>query len=346
MHLEELDYELPERLIAQEPARERAASRLLVCARDGSRDPVHTTFDHLPEFLRAGDVLVLNRTRVVPARLIAHRGDGLEVEVLFIRETSGGRFAAWVRPLKKLRPGDELRLSESAAIRFVERGEEREGIFAPAEAGARVLDLLEAHGHVPLPPYIHRADVSVDRERYQTVFAREPGSVAAPTAGLHFDDAMLARLAAAGVDVRPLVLHVGPGTFQPLDHDVLEENRLHAEPFTIDASLLAAIAAAKNDKRRVIAVGTTATRALETIAARGWLDEAPADRQGETDLFIHPGHEFRVVDALLTNFHLPKSSLLALVCAFAGTERVLAWYREAVAREYRFFSYGDAMFVA
>jgi S-adenosylmethionine:tRNA ribosyltransferase-isomerase len=345
MHLEELNYHLPEELIAQEPTRERGASRLFVAARDGSREPVHTTFDHLPGLLRPGDVLVLNRTRVVPARLLAQRDDGLEVEVLFIRETGDGRFAAWVRPLKKLRPGDELRLSDGAAICFVERGGEREGIFESA-APMGVFDLLDAFGHVPLPPYIQRDDVPADRERYQTVFAREPGSVAAPTAGLHFDDAMLARLAAAGVVVCTLVLHVGPGTFQPLDNDTLEENRLHAEPFTIDASTLASIAAARSEERRIVAVGTTVTRALETTAARGWLDDAPEDRRGETDLFIHPGYSFQVVDALITNFHLPRSSLLALVCAFAGTAQALAWYRDAVAREYRFFSYGDAMFIA
>ncbi|MDH4037027.1 MAG: tRNA preQ1(34) S-adenosylmethionine ribosyltransferase-isomerase QueA [Candidatus Krumholzibacteria bacterium] len=346
MRLDELDYHLPDELIAQGPARERGASRLLVRARDGSRETVHTTFDHLPEFLRAGDVLVLNRTRVVPARLLARRDDGLDVEVLFIREAGDGRFAGWVRPLKKLKPGDELRLSDTAAIRFVGRGEEREGIFEVLDAGVRVLDLLDAHGHVPLPPYIRRGDEGADRDRYQTVYAKEPGSVAAPTAGLHFNDLMLRRVLDMGVDVQTLVLHVGPGTFQPLDHDVLEENRLHAEPFTIDASTLASIAAARSEKRRVIAVGTTVARTLETIAARGWIAEPAVDRSGETDLFVYPGYSFQVVDALLTNFHLPKSSLLALVCAFAGTRPTLALYQDAVARGYRFFSYGDAMFIA
>lgn len=345
MRLDELDYDLPAHLIAQEPARERTASRLLVASRDGSREAVHTTFDHLPEFLRAGDVIVLNRTRVVPARLAARRDDGLEVEVLFIRETGDGRFAAWARPLKKLHAGDVLRLSEGVAIRFVARAEEREAIFEPVDAGAAIIDVLEAFGHVPLPPYIHRADAAGDRERYQTVYAREPGSVAAPTAGLHFDDAMLARIAASGVDLCTLVLHVGPGTFQPLDHDVLEDNRLHGEAFSIPADVPAAILAAKERGGRVIAVGTTVTRALETAAARGWL-EAPSNHGGTTDLFIRPGYRFAVVDALLTNFHLPRSSLLALVCAFAGTERVIQLYGEAVAREYRFFSYGDAMFLA
>jgi S-adenosylmethionine:tRNA ribosyltransferase-isomerase len=346
MHLEELNYDLPEELIAQEPARERGASRLLVASRDGSREAVHTTFDHLPDFLRAGDVLVLNRTRVVPARLLARRDDGLDVEVLYIREADDRRFAAWVRPLKRLRPGDVLHLSEDAGIRFVDRSAEREGVFEPLDPATPVLHLLEAHGHIPLPPYIQRGDEPADRDRYQTVFAREPGSVAAPTAGLHFDDAMLARLASAGVDVHTLVLHVGPGTFQPLDHDVLEENRLHAERFTIDASTLAAVAAARNEGRRVIAVGTTTVRTLEACARQGWFSPPFQDQNGETDLFIFPGFSFQVVDALLTNFHLPKSSLLALVCAFAGTQRTLALYQDAVARRYRFFSYGDAMFIA
>ncbi|HEU4364410.1 MAG TPA: tRNA preQ1(34) S-adenosylmethionine ribosyltransferase-isomerase QueA [Candidatus Krumholzibacteria bacterium] len=346
MHLDELDYELPERLIAQEPARERTASRLLVASRDGSREAVHTTFDHLPEFLRAGDVLVLNRTRVVPARLVGRRDDGLEGEVFFLRELEDGRFAAWVRPLRKLRPGDVLHVAEGAAVRYVARAGEREGIFETTDAARSVMGLLDAFGHVPLPPYIHRADAGADRERYQTVFAREPGSVAAPTAGLHFDREMLDRIADSGVDVREIVLHVGPGTFQPLEHEVLEDNRLHAEPLAIDAATLAAVAAAKRADRRVIAVGTTAARALETAAARGWLAGPAADRSGETDLFIRPGHRFQVVDALLTNFHLPRSSLLALVCAFAERERTLALYRDAVARGYRFFSYGDAMFIA
>lgn len=345
MRLEEFSYPLPESLIAQEPALKRTASRLLVASRRGDAPARHATFDQLPEFLREGDVLVVNRTRVVPARLLALRDDGLEVEVFFVKALDERRFVAWARPLRKLRTGDVLRVGESA-IRFTGRESEREARFEVTEADATVDQVVERFGHVPLPPYIRRADESKDRERYQTVFAREKGSVAAPTAGLHFDDALLAALQARGVEVRSLVLHVGPGTFQPLQHDEVEANHLASEAFEIDAETLAGVAAAKREGRRVVAVGTTATRALETAAARGWFDPPHEDRRGETDLFIYPGYEFRAVDALITNFHLPRSSLLVLVCAFVGTERALALYNEAVAKEYRFYSYGDAMFLA
>jgi S-adenosylmethionine:tRNA ribosyltransferase-isomerase len=266
--------------------------------------------------------------------------------VLFLRALPERRFLAWARPLRKLRGGDVLQAGAGARIRCLERVSEREALFEVESAQTSVFELLDRCGHVPLPPYIRRPDRAEDRERYQTVFAREPGSVAAPTAGLHFDRALLDRLAARDVSVVSLVLHVGAGTFAPLEHDQLEVNRLHAEAFEIDAGTVAAVASARAQGGRIVAVGTTTTRALETAAARGWFDQPPATRRGETDLFILPGHEFRVVDVLLTNFHLPRSSLLVLVCAFMGTERALRHYREAVARGYRFFSYGDAMLIA
>jgi S-adenosylmethionine:tRNA ribosyltransferase-isomerase len=344
LRLDEFSYQLPELLIAQQPTRERTSSRLLVASRSGDIPARHATFAELPEFLRDGDVLVVNRTRVVPARLLARREDGLEVEVFFVRALDERRFVAWARPLRKLRTGDVLRVGESS-IRFAGRESDRDARFEVTEENATVDQVLERFGHVPLPPYIHRADELRDRERYQTVFAHEKGSVAAPTAGLHFDDALLAALKERGVEVRSLVLHVGPGTFQPLEHDEVEANRLGAEAFEIDAETMAAVAAAKREGRRIVAVGTTATRALETAAARGWLEPPIEDRRGETDLFIYPGYEFRIVDALVTNFHLPRSSLLILVCAFMGTERTLALYNEAVAKGYRFYSYGDAMLV-
>lgn len=316
----------------------------MVASRGGEVPLRDANFSSLPEFLRDGDVLVVNRTRVVPARLMARRDDGLDVEVFFVRPLDVRSFVAWARPLKKLHEGDVLRVG-AAVIRFAGRDGEREAMFA-IDAGVDTVDeLLEGNGHVPLPPYIHRADATHDRERYQTVFAREKGSVAAPTAGLHFDDALLASLRTRGVDVRDVLLHVGPGTFQPLEHDVIEENRLSSESFAIDAATLQAIADAKRENRRVIAVGTTTTRVLETAALRGWLEAPFEDRRGETDLFIYPDFEFRVIDGLITNFHLPRTSLLVLVCAFLGTERTLALYNEAVAREYRFYSYGDAMLV-
>ena len=344
LRVDEFSYQLPESLIAQEPARERTASRLMVVARRGDTPPRHETFAMLPELQHDGDLLVVNRTRVVPARLIARRDDGVEIEVFFVRAVDETHFVAWAKPLRKLREGDLLRVAE-AVIRYRGRENERDARFEIVDGPLTVDELLEAAGHVPLPPYIHRGDVDEDRERYQTVFARERGSVAAPTAGLHFDDALLSVLKTRGVDVRELVLHVGPGTFQPLEHDIVEENRLASETFTIDAATLRAVADAKHEGRRVIAVGTTTTRVLETAAARGWLDAPFEDRRGETDLFIYPGFEFRVIDGLITNFHLPKSSLLMLVCAFLGTERTLALYKEAVSREYRFYSYGDAMLV-
>jgi S-adenosylmethionine:tRNA ribosyltransferase-isomerase len=345
LRVEEFSYPLPEALIAQAPAATRTASRLLVASRSGDTPARHATFAELPEFLRDGDLLVVNRTRVVPARLLARRDDGLEAEVFFVRALDERRFVAWAKPLRKLHQGDLLRVAE-ALIRYCGRETERDARFEIEHGAESVEDLLESVGHVPLPPYIRRADQAGDRERYQTVFAREKGSVAAPTAGLHFDDALLAALKERGVDVRSLVLHVGPGTFQPLEHDEVEANRLASEALEIGADTLAAVAAAKREGRRVVAVGTTATRALETAAARGWFEPPFQDRRGETDLFIYPGYQFRVVDALVTNFHLPKSSLLILVCAFLGTERTLALYNEAVAKEYRFYSYGDAMIVS
>jgi S-adenosylmethionine:tRNA ribosyltransferase-isomerase len=344
LRVETFSYELPESLIAQEPTGERTASRLMVVSRRVDDPARHETFASLPEFLQAGDVLVLNRTRVVPARMLLERADGLQVEVFFVRAIDERAFVAWARPLRKLREGDLLRVS-AASVRFAGRVTEREGRFE-IESGSKDVDtLLEAVGHVPLPPYIRRSDEFADRERYQTVFAREKGSVAAPTAGLHFDDALLGAIQASGVDVRQLLLHVGPGTFQPLEHEIVEENRLAPESFEIDGATLEAIAEAKGESRRVVAVGTTTTRVLETAAQRGWLSSPFQDRRGETDLFIYPGFEFRAIDGLVTNFHLPRSSLLMLVCAFLGTERTLALYKEAVACQYRYYSYGDAMLI-
>jgi S-adenosylmethionine:tRNA ribosyltransferase-isomerase len=344
VRVDEFSYHLPETLIAQEPTGERTASRLMLVTRGSAARPRHEQFSSLPQFLDDGDILVLNRTRVVPARMLLNREDGLAVEVFFVRALNERAFVAWARPLRKLRDADTLRAGEMS-IRFVGRESEREGRFE-IEAGSKDVDtLLEAAGHVPLPPYIKRSDEDADRERYQTVFAREKGSVAAPTAGLHFDNELLATIKSRGVDVRELLLHVGPGTFQPLDHDIVEENRLASEAFQIDAATLEAVASAKREGRRVIAVGTTTTRVLETAAQRGWLSPPFEDRRGETDLFIYPGFEFRAIDGLLTNFHLPRSSLLILVCAFLGTGRTLALYKEAVACQYRYYSYGDAMLI-
>lgn len=318
----------------------------MVIPRHGDVSVSHTTFAHLADFLRRGDVLVVNRTRVLPARMFATRADGVQFEVFFLSRYDDRHFIAWAKPGKKLRPGNVLEVLGGGRISFIgrERGD-RVALF-DVDAPDTVDTLLERSGHVPLPPYITRADQGADRERYQTVFARETGSVAAPTAGLHFDDALLASLREHGVRIVEITLHVGPGTFQPLFDEVVENNRLHAETFSIGAATVSEVALAKREQRRVIAVGTTVTRTLEYAVRQDWLKEPFQDHSGETDLFLYPGADFRVVNGLITNFHLPRSSLLMLVCAFMGTERALACYRDAVARGYRFFSYGDAMFIS
>jgi S-adenosylmethionine:tRNA ribosyltransferase-isomerase len=341
----EFSFHLPDELIAQEPTPERTGSRLMVVPRHGDASVVHTTFAHLPEFLRAGDLLVVNRTRVLPARMFATRTDGVHFEIFFLSRHDDRHFVAWAKPGKKLRPGNILEVAGGGRVSFIgrERGD-RVALF-DVDAPDTVDTLLERSGHVPLPPYITRADAGADRERYQTIFAREKGSVAAPTAGLHFDDALLASLKANGIRIAEVALHVGPGTFQPLFDEEVEKNQLHAEKFSIDASTLHEVALAKREQRRVIAVGTTVTRTLEHAAREGWLNEPFQDRSGETSLFLYPGAQFHAVDALITNFHLPRSSLLMLVCAFMGTEHALSCYRDAVLRNYRFFSYGDAMLI-
>ncbi len=336
------DYPLPPEQIAQQPLAERDASRLMVLAR-ASGTLSHHLFRELPELLRPGDLLVTNRSRVFPARLLARRATGGAVEVLLVRRRSDDLWDAMLRPARRLPPGSEAEVAPGFRVR-VETG---------ASGALRLVRLLaedgdpaaavERHGHVPLPPYIRRPDAAADRERYQTVFAREKGSVAAPTAGLHFTPALLERLAARGVETASLVLHVGPGTFRPVEVQDVREHRVDAERFTIPEDTAAALARARAERRRVVAVGTTVTRALESA-----VDASGAVRPGESEtaLVIVPGFRFRVVEALVTNFHLPRSSLLLLVSAFAGRERVLAAYAEAVAQGYRFYSYGDAMLLA
>lgn len=348
MRLDDFSYDLPESLIAQRPLAGRSSSRLLVVEREGSGEPADATFRDLPDLLDRDDVVVVNRSRVVPARVFAHRRSGARIEVLFIRKLEDERFVAWVRGLGKLKRGEKLLTEEgSGTLRFEEAIGEREAVLRFERAvDADSLDLfLHRHGHVPLPPYIRREDTPEDGDRYQTVFADEDGSVAAPTAGLHFDHDVLDRLAARGVEVLTIVLHVGPGTFSPLDHATVEDNELHGESYAIGVETLGKIAGARAAGRRIVAVGTTVTRALESAHASGWLDPPFTDRAGETNLFIYPGYKFRVVDRLLTNFHLPRSSLLLLVAALLGRERTLACYRAAVGRHYRFYSYGDAMLI-
>jgi S-adenosylmethionine:tRNA ribosyltransferase-isomerase len=338
------DYELPPELIAQEPAEPRDASRLLVLDRTVGAWANHG-FSELPELLRAGDCLVANRSRVIPARLLGTAVDGGgAVELLLLRPVGDERWEAMVRPGRRCRVGARVDLAGGAARAHVV-GEGNEGTRVVAiEAPWPVRELMERHGLPPLPAYIGRHDAPKpeDRERYQTVYAREDGSVAAPTAGLHFTPELLARLERCSVEVHYLTLHVGPGTFRPLRAGRVEEHRMEAEPIDIPEPTAEAVERARREGRRVVAVGTTTTRALEWAAGE---DGRVRAGTGPADLFIRPGHRFRVVDALVTNFHLPRTSLLVLVSAFAGRELVLAAYRHAVEARYRFYSYGDAMLI-
>jgi S-adenosylmethionine:tRNA ribosyltransferase-isomerase len=354
MDIGDFDFELPPELIAQEPVSDRTSARLLYVTRpDGA--VAHRRVSDLPALLRPGDLLVVNKTRVFPARLLGHRvPSGGAVECLLIArlEVDGSdagseeRWEALMHPGQKLKPGAEVTFPGLAPL----HGEVLERRFFGRRVvrlwtgdGSPVRQAVEANGHMPLPPYIKRPARPVDQQRYQTVFAQASGSVAAPTAGLHFTDPLFEALRAQGVATTAITLHVGYGTFQPVRVQRIEEHRIEPEQFEIEDAAARAINLALSEGRRVIAVGTTTTRTLEAVGgAHDGHIEACA---GSTDLFIYPGFTFRVVGGLMTNFHLPRSSLLMLVSAFAGTDRVLAAYREAVAAGYRFYSYGDAMLI-
>jgi S-adenosylmethionine:tRNA ribosyltransferase-isomerase len=337
--LADFDFSLPPELIAQHPAPERSASRLL----DGrGSTPVDRLFRELPALLTPGDLVVFNDTRVIKARLYGVKATGGAVEVLVERVLPGHEVLAHLRASKSPRPGSVLRLASAFDAEVLGRGGP-DGSLYHLRFPSEPLALLAAHGHVPLPPYITHADDSDDERRYQTVFATRPGAVAAPTAALHFDEALMAALHERGVTSARVTLHVGAGTFQPVRSERIEEHRMHSEWYEVDEAAVAAVAAARERGSRVVAVGSTSVRALESAArASGTLRAAC----GETDIFITPGFEFRVVDLLLTNFHLPKSTLMMLVSAFAGHAHVMALYRHAIEARYRFFSYGDAMLLA
>jgi S-adenosylmethionine:tRNA ribosyltransferase-isomerase len=374
LRVSDFDFDLPADLIAQEPPAERGTSRLLALDRSSGRIS-HHQFSDLPSLLDPSDVIVVNDTRVFPARLIGKRlpGGGAAECFLVKPEASHNRlrqgygesaeglpaaegvpyatgeetWVALVHPGQRLRTGSRMIFeggnrqlhAEVTGMHF----HGRRTVRLWTGDGTSVRDAVDALGHVPLPPYIKRGDAAADRERYQTVYARERGSIAAPTAGLHFTPALLAALAARGIAKLPVTLHVGYGTFQPIRVDRVEDHEMEPERYEVPAETAAALSAAKRDGRRIIAVGTTSTRTLESLAIDATGAIQPGS--GDTALFIHPGHRFQLVSGLVTNFHLPRSSLIMLVCALAGTEHVLAAYREAVAKGYRFYSYGDAMIV-
>ncbi len=332
----EFQYELPDELIARHPVARRSDSRLLHL--DGRTGVMHDRqFSDLPALLRAGDLLVFNDTRVVPARLHGRKDSGGRVEILLERVLDGARALVQLRSSKSPAPGSTIHLEGGGTAQIEGRAEDFWVLRFDGDPGA----VFDRQGEMPLPPYLRRPAEDFDRERYQTVYAREPGAVAAPTAGLHFDKELLEACTQAGVGSASVTLHVGAGTFQPVRVDDLGLHRMHAERVVVPADTCEAVAACRASGGRVVAVGTTAVRALESAAASGAL----APFAGDTRLFITPGFQFRVVDALVTNFHLPESTLLMLVCAFAGRVEVLDAYSHAVAARYRFFSYGDAMFV-
>ncbi len=336
--VDDFDYELPPELIAQHPAPERVGSRLLRL--DAAGALADHRFADLPQFLRAGDVLVFNDTRVIKARLLGHKGSGGRVEALVERVLAGDEALAHVRASKSPKPGAVLAFDGGLEAEVL--GREGELFRLRFRGCDSVFAALERHGSVPLPPYIEHAAAPADEARYQTVYARTPGAVAAPTAGLHFDEPLLDRLRAMGVTLAFLTLHVGAGTFQPVRVQRIDEHRMHSEWYEVPPAAAAAVAAARAAGRSIIAVGTTSLRALESAAdAHGRVAPGPRD----TALFITPGYRFRVVDRLITNFHLPKSTLLMLISAFAGMAPVRRAYAHAVAERYRFFSYGDAMLI-
>lgn len=339
MNVSDFDFELPEELIAQQPLPERSASRLLVMDR-ASGALQDRRFAELDQLLEPGDLLVFNDTRVIPARLYAEKSTGGRVEILVERVLEGGAALAQLGANRKPAAGSVLREIETGAEIEVE-GRVDEFWRIRRVDGGDWFDLLDRAGHMPLPPYIERADDTADRERYQTTYARVPGAVAAPTAGLHFDDALFKRLDARGIRRGFCTLHVGAGTFQPVRVSKVEEHRMHPEWLQVGPELVEAIAATRARGGRVIAVGTTSMRALESAAAAG--AGVLSAFTGDSRLFIYPGYEFRVFDGLITNFHLPGSTLVMLVSAFSSREHILAAYRHAVEKRYRFFSYGDAM---
>lgn len=333
MKRQDFGFELPQTLIAQYPLDRRSDSRLLSYdCKTGVHQ--HTQFKQVIDLLNPGDLLVLNNTKVIPARLYGQKESGGKVELLVERIINDSTFLAHIKASKSPKPGTVIHLTETWHLKVIEK---RNDVYL-CQVQGDVHHLLDEIGHIPLPPYIHRADESMDLNRYQTVYAKHKGSVAAPTAGLHFDETVLSMLGAKGIGIAYVTLHVGAGTFQPVRCNDIKEHRMHAENFTVDEALCDAVNQTRDNGHRVIAVGTTALRSLESAAIHGRLQPCCRD----TDIFIYPGYEFQLCDGLITNFHLPESTLLMLVSAFIGYEKTMELYKIAIAEGYRFFSYGDA----
>ena len=338
MHKAEFTYPLPEELIASYPADRRGGSRLLIL--DGNSGELHDrNFRDLPELLEPGDLLVFNDTKVIPARLFGQKRTGGKVEIMVERITSDKTFIAQMRFSKAPLVSSIITLEHGLRLRVL--GRQSDLFELEVCDDCLVLDLLENEGHIPLPPYIDRPDMEMDRERYQTVYARTPGAVAAPTAGLHFEQTLLQELRERGIESAFVTLHIGAGTFQPVRSHKIEDHRMHSEYLEVGEEVCNKIEQARARRGRVIAVGTTVVRSLETAASSGRLQPYT----GETDIFIYPGYTFSTVDALITNFHLPESTLIMLVCAFAGRDNTMHAYQHAIKQCYRFYSYGDAMFI-
>src|SRR3972149_5251664 len=338
MRTDEFNYSLPAELIAQYPPVERGDSRLL-CVHGPDGQLVDRRFEEFVDLLSANDLLVLNDTRVLPARLFGHKASGGKVEIMVERVLDDHRLLAQMRFSKTPKPGARIMVGHD--ITLVVAGRAGEMFTLEVEGGRTALSVLEGVGHMPLPPYIQHVDTEIDWERYQTVYARQPGAVAAPTAGLHFTEEMLHEIRRRGISTGFLTLHVGAGTFQPVRCARVEDHRMHSEYLSVSQELCTQVETAKTRGGRVIAIGTTSVRGLEAAGRSGTLQPYA----GETDIFIYPGFAFKMVDAVLTNFHLPQSSLLMLVCAFAGRDCIMHAYQHAIAQKYRFYSYGDAMFI-
>ena len=338
MRRDEFLYTLPPELIAQNPTNQRGDSRLLCL--DGMTGYLEDRdFSSLPGLLSAGDILVLNNTRVIPARIYAEKETGGKVELLVERVLDDHRVIAQVKASKAPKTGSFILLNNET--RFVVEARQKDMFVLMVDNDLDVSGVIQKFGHMPLPPYIQREDKEIDHERYQTVFAQIPGAVAAPTAGLHFTDVLFEQLKGKGIEISYVTLHIGAGTFQPVRTELIEQHAMHSECLTVSMDTCEQITRVKNNNGKIIAVGTTTVRALETAARSGKLQPY----QGETDIFIYPGFKFQVVDSLITNFHLPESTLLMLVCAFAGKENIFAAYRHAISEKYRFYSYGDAMYM-